>query len=94
MALAPPLVILINRYGLARMGDARRIVLFLGGAIIVLSGLTMLWSLRELLGKPQIGEGTRAIVMRTNEARRALRGERARRGGDVDSDSGVGDDSP
>ena len=94
MALAPPLVILINRYGLARMGDARRIVLFLGGAIIVLSGLTMLWSLRELLGKPHIGEGTRAIVMRTNEARRALLGERSRRGAEDDTDPGAGKHRP
>ncbi len=76
MALAPPLVLLINRAGLARIGDARRVVLFLGGAIIVFSGLTMLWGLRALFGTPQIGPDTRDIMRHADEARHTVAGRR------------------
>jgi len=70
MAIAAPLVGAVSGVGIGRLSDPRRFVLFLGGCVIIASGLAVLWSLRSLFGPPKLGAASRDILARANEARR------------------------
>ena len=68
MALAPPLRAVLSGVGFGRLSDPTRLVVFLGGAVIILSGLAMLWSLRSLFGRPKLGAEARDILARASDA--------------------------
>ncbi len=86
MALAVPLVDVFNWVDFWRLNDPTRVVLFLGGATIFLSGLVVIVTLRSLFRRPSLGRETKDIIAAANRARRARGsgrdGERRR---DVDS---------
>jgi len=84
MALAAPLRALLSGVGFGRLSSPTRLVIFLGGAVIIFSGLATLWSLRGLFGRPKLGSEARDILARASEARR-LRLPR-RRGADTEDD--------
>ncbi len=71
MAIAVPLVGAINVTGIGRLNDPNRLVLFLGGGIMLLSGLGLLWSLRGLLSRPKLEPSTHDIIAHADKARRA-----------------------
>lgn len=72
MAVAPPLVVALRGVGVGRLSDPRRSVLFLGGMVIIISGMTVVWSLRELFGPPKLGAASRDILARASDARRRV----------------------
>lgn len=78
MAVAPPLQLLLSGLGIGFYGDPTRVVLFCGGGIIMISGLATLWSLRHLVGRPQIRDEARDIMQRANLARRRSDQQRSR----------------
>lgn len=71
MALAVPLVGAVNVSGAGRLNDPNRLVLFMGGAIMVLSGLALLWSLRDLFTRPKLDPATHDIIAAADKARRS-----------------------
>ncbi len=77
MAMAPPLRALLSGVGIGRLSNPTRLVIFLGGAVIILSGLATLWSLRALFGRPKLGAEARDILARAGEARRSRLRRRA-----------------
>jgi dTMP kinase len=76
MAAVAPLELLLRGVGIAGISDPTRLVLALGGLVIVLAGVVTLWSLRDVLGTPKLGAETRDIIARASEARRLARGKR------------------
>lgn len=69
MAAAPPLKALLSGVGIGRLSNPTRMVIFLGGAVIVLSGLATVWSLRTVLGRPKLGAEARDILAHASEHR-------------------------
>ncbi len=78
MAIAAPLVGVVSGIGIGRLSDPRRFVLFLGGLVIIASGISVLWSLRALFEPPKLGAASREILARAGEARRAQLGRQRR----------------
>ncbi len=68
MALAPPVRLALQQTGMTS-DAATRVVIFVGGAVIAASGVATLWTLRHLLGRPQVGAGVRDILDRADTAR-------------------------
>ncbi len=71
MALAVPLVDAFGWVNVWRLDDPTRVVLFLGGATIFLSGLTVLFTLRSLFRGPTLGREASEIIAAANRARRS-----------------------
>ena len=71
MALAVPLVDAFGWVDIGRLDDPTRVVLFLGGVIIFLSGLTVIITLRSLFHRPSLGRETKEIIAAANKARRS-----------------------
>ncbi len=86
MAAVAPLQALLRGVGVGLLANPTRLVLFLGGLVIVITGLVTLWSLRAVFGKPKLGAEARAILARTAAARRAI-SRRPRRSERTDSES-------
>jgi len=84
MAVAPPLEALLSGVGVGRLSNPTRLVIFLGGAVIILSGAATMWSLRALIGRPKLGAEARDILAHASGLRR--RRDRTRRVNDDDSD--------
>lgn len=71
MFVAVPLEGALARYGPAALSsDPSRVVIFLGGVVIVASGVTVLWGLRHLLKRPKMGPEAREWMAGTTEAMR------------------------
>ncbi|NND01185.1 MAG: hypothetical protein HKN91_00220, partial [Acidimicrobiia bacterium] len=77
MALAVPIAGALNVSGIGRLNDPNRLVLFLGGAIMLLSGLGLLWSLRTLFTRPKLESATHDIIAHADKARRSTTQRRA-----------------
>ncbi len=73
MGIAVPLAGALNVAGIGRLNDPNRLVLFFGGAIMLLSGGALLWSLRALFGRPKLESATHDIIAHVDQARRASR---------------------
>jgi len=73
MAVAVPLAGAVNVTGVGRLDDPNRIVLLLGGAIMLMSGTALLWSLRSLLTRPKMEPSTHEIIAQVDRARRTAR---------------------
>lgn len=73
MGIAVPLAGALNVAGIGRLNDPNRLVLFLGGAIMLVSGAALLWSLRSLFGRPKLDSATHEIIAHVDKARRASR---------------------
>ncbi len=71
MALAVPLVDVFGWVDFWRLDDPTRVVLFLGGVTIFLSGLTVIVTLRSLFRSPSLGRETKEIIAAANRARRS-----------------------
>lgn len=71
MAAAVPLAGAIDISGIGRLNDPNRIVLFLGGAIMLLSGAGLLWSLRALFARPKLESATHDLIAHADKARRS-----------------------
>jgi len=71
MALAVPLVDVFRWVNIWRLDNPTRVVLFLGGAVILLSGLIVIVTLRSLFRRPSLGTETRDIIAAANRARRS-----------------------
>ncbi len=71
MAMAVPIAGAINVSGIGRLNDPNRLVLFLGGGIMLLSGLGLLWSLRTLFTRPKLEPATHDIIAHADKARRS-----------------------
>lgn len=87
MAVAVPIVGAINVSGIGRLNDPNRLVLFLGGGIMLLSGLGLLWSLRTLLARPKLEPATHDIIAHADKARRSTTQRRPQ----VDKQDGASD---
>ena len=76
MAVAVPLQGALGKASMPSwlFSEPSRTVLFLGGAVIVASGLGVLWSLRTLWAKPKLAEDTQWLIDEANRARRASYG--------------------
>ena len=72
MAAVAPLQLLLSGVGVGRLSDPTRLLLFLGGMVIIATGAVTLWSLRSLFGRPKLGAEARDILARTDEARRTI----------------------
>ena len=71
MAVAVPLAGALNVSGIGRLNDPNRLVLFVGGGIMLLSGLGLLWSLRSLFTRPKLEPSTHDIIAHADKARRS-----------------------
>ncbi len=71
MALAVPLIDVLGWVDIWRLDDPTRVVLFLGGLTIFLSGLVVLVTLRSLFRSPTMGRETKEIIAAANRARRS-----------------------
>ena len=71
MAMAVPITGAINVSGIGRLNDPNRLVLFLGGGIMLLSGLGLMWSLRGLFTRPKLEPATHDIIAHADKARRS-----------------------
>jgi dTMP kinase len=78
MGIAVPLTGALNIAGIGRLNDPNRLVLFFGGAVMLMSGAALLWSLRSLFGRPKLESATHDIIAHVDQARR---GGRQRQGG-------------
>ena len=70
MAVAVPLIDAFNWVDVWRLDDPTRVVLFLGGLTIFLSGMVVIVTLRSLFHRPTLGRETREIIAAANRARR------------------------
>lgn len=70
MAVAVPLVDAVGWVDYGRLDDPTRVVLFLGGLTILVSGLAVLLTLRSGFKKPTMGQDTQDIISAANKARR------------------------
>lgn len=70
MAVAVPLAGALDVSGLGRLNNPNRLVLFLGGAIMLLTGLSLVWSLRELFSRPKLESATHDIIAHADKALR------------------------
>ena len=69
MLIAIPLEGALSQFDLWSIFEpASRPVLFLGGAVIMATGLTTLWSLRGRLRKPRVGKGTKDVLDAASKA--------------------------
>jgi dTMP kinase len=69
MLIAIPLEGTLSQFDLwALFEPASRPVLFLGGAVIMATGLTTLWSLRHLVRRPKIGKETQHVLDAASKA--------------------------
>lgn len=84
MAAVPPMQLLLSGVGVGRLSDPTRLILFLGGVVIVTTGVVTLWSLRATFGRPKLGAGAREILARADEARRTAARRRKRADGETD----------
>lgn len=84
MAAAPPLEAILSGVGVGRLSNPTRMVIFLGGAVIILSGAATVWSLRSVIGRPKLGAEARDILAHASGLRR--RRGRTRRTDDADPD--------
>ena len=71
MAVAVPIAGALNVSGIGRLNDPNRLVLFLGGAIMLLSGLGLLWSLRTVFTRPKLEPATHDLIAHADKARRS-----------------------
>jgi dTMP kinase len=71
MAVAVPLAGAIDISGIGRLNNPNRLVLFLGGGIMLLSGVGLLWSLRAVFGRPKLESATHDLIAHADKARRA-----------------------
>jgi hypothetical protein len=71
MGAAVPLAGAINISGIGRLNDPNRLVLFIGGGIMLLSGAGLLWSLRTLFARPKLESATHDLIAHADKARRA-----------------------
>lgn len=78
MALAVPLVDVFRNVDIGRLDDPTRVVLFLGGLTIMMSGLGVLWAMRSLLRSPTLGSDAQDIINAANRARRSRVSGRAK----------------
>jgi dTMP kinase len=78
MAMVAPLQLLLSGVGIGRLSDPTRLVLFLGGLVIIVTGVVTLWSLRSLLGRPKLGAEAREIIAQAQQARKASTRRRRR----------------
>ncbi len=86
MALAVPLVDAFGWVNVWRLNDPTRVVLFLGGVVIFLSGATVILTLRSLFHRPSLGRETKEIIAAANQARRS-RVSGSRKPGDEEDES-------
>ena len=70
IAVAVPFESALRRAGVA---EPARVVMLVGGLIILSSGIVTMWSLREVLRAPKMGRDARAVLEHTTKA---YRGER------------------
>jgi len=75
MAIAVPLAGAIGVVNIERLNDPNRVVLLLGGLIMLLSGAGLMWSLRSVFGRPKMGAATHDIIAAADRARRRSRSE-------------------
>ena len=77
MAIAVPLRAFFGRLDASWLfSQPTRTVLFLGGLIMVIAGMVILWTLRSLFRQPKIGEETVYLFEEASKARRSrLRGD-------------------
>ena len=69
MLIAIPLEGVLSQFDLWPLFQpASRPVLFIGGAVIMATGLTTLWSLRHLLRRPKIGKETQDVLDAASKA--------------------------
>jgi dTMP kinase len=69
MLIAIPLEGALSQFDLWPLFEpASRPVIFLGGAVIMATGLTTLWSLRHMLRKPKIGKETQDVLDAASKA--------------------------
>jgi dTMP kinase len=80
MGIAVPLASALDVATIGRLNDPNRLVLFLGGGIMLSSGVALLWSLRALFRRPKLESATHEIIAHVDKARRA---GRPRPGGSV-----------
>jgi len=71
MAAAVPIAGAINVSGIGRLNDPNRLVLFIGGGIMLLSGIGLMWSLRALFARPKMESATHDLIAHADKARRA-----------------------
>jgi len=71
MAVAVPLTGALDLAGIGRLNDPNRFVLFLGGAIMLASGVALLWSLRSLFTHPKLESATQDLIAHAEKARRS-----------------------
>ena len=71
MAAAVPIAGAINVSGIGRLNDPNRLVLFIGGGIMLISGVGLLWSLRALFARPKMESATHDLIAHADKARRA-----------------------
>ena len=81
MAVAVPLRTALGGTGIE---TPSRIVLLLGGLVILASGLVTIWSLRHVLRAPKLGSDARAVLEHTTKA---YRGEQAQELDEGDEDT-------
>ncbi|MET0831144.1 MAG: MFS transporter [Acidimicrobiia bacterium] len=62
MAAAPSLDLILARNGLGIFDESKRVVLLVGGVLIISSGAATLWSLRDSFGRPRFGSEARDIL--------------------------------
>lgn len=71
MALAVPLVDVFRNVDIGRLNDPTRVVLFLGGLTIMISGLGVLWAMRSQIRSPSLGREAQDIINAAHRARRS-----------------------
>ncbi len=88
MAIAVPLRAALGRFDADWLfSQPVRTVLFLGGAVMIAAGLGILWSLRGLLRRTEIGEETRFLFEEASRTRRFPYGGEGDGDGDGEDDS-------
>ncbi len=78
MAIAVPLVDVFRGVDIGRLNDPTRVVLFLGGVTIMVSGLGVIWAMRSLLRSPTLGREAQDIINAANRARRSRAAPRSK----------------
>ncbi|MCP3973623.1 MAG: MFS transporter [bacterium] len=77
MALAVPLTSVFDGSAFERLNDPNRLVLFFGGAIMIISGMGLLWSLRTLFTRPKLESATHDLIAAAEKSRHAQQKRKA-----------------
>jgi dTMP kinase len=79
MAIAVPIEVALGRARTPSwlFAEPDRTVLFAGGLTIIMSGLGVLWSLRDVFVRPKLAEEARRLIEEANRARQTYYGRRS-----------------